>query len=107
GPARIPQPQRAAAARAEVAPGFAHPRFAVFLEPCAVDTQEALARHLHAPDGCAEVDRIATGARGLAADGAIAAHEGNRLRRFDGEADAAAMAGAFEAHGALPVAIAA
>src|SRR5690606_1041418 len=49
----------------------------------------------------AEVDRVAAGTRGLAADRAIAPHERHRRRRFDREAHGLAVAGSFELHSVL------
>src|SRR6185295_11691946 len=64
----------------------------------AVDAQSALALYLHGPCRGAEIDGVATGARRLPADRAIAAHERHWLRRLDRELDCAAVAGAFEMH---------
>ena len=46
----------------------------------------------------AQVDRVAASARGLAADGAVAVHEGNGRIGLQAELDCAAMAGAFQLH---------
>src|SRR5262249_37076066 len=78
------------------------PRAFVVRKPRPIDAEGALPRHRHRPGDGAEIDRVAAGARGLATDGAVAAHERYRLGRLDREFDLAAMARAFQMHRDLP-----
>ncbi len=100
GPVRIPHPEGGAATLAEVASAAAQvrPSPPAVGQPGAVDAQVALAADLHGSGYAAEIDCIASGAGGLAADRAVAAHEGDGRISLKRELDAAAVAGAFEVH---------
>src|SRR5690606_26754950 len=97
GPARVEEPQRAAAQAAEVALAAAE---AAVGQPGAVDRQVLLSSDLEAAPVGAEIDRVAPTAGRLATDRAVAAHVRVRRRRAHGEAHRAAMAGALEFHAA-------
>jgi len=93
-PGWIPDPQRASAVSAEVAPRSAEmsPGVAVVGELRTIDAQVALASYVHAPCHSTEVDCVAASTRSLPANRAVAPHEGNGFRRLDRELDFAAMA---------------
>ena len=102
-PARVPEPERAAAPHAEAPLGLRAPRaLARLAEQRVIAAEVLLAAHLERVGGGAEVDRVAAAAGGLAADRAMAVHERHRAVRFEAEANGAAMAGAFEVHGWRP-----
>jgi len=98
-PARIPEPEGAAAFLAKAPLRLRAGRALARLAHHRVIAAEVLlAAHLHRLGTGAEVDGIAAAARGLAADRAVAVHERHRARRFDRERDGTAMAGPFEMH---------
>jgi hypothetical protein len=103
GPGRVPDPERAATALAEVAPAAAQVRpFPPAVgQPCAVDAQVAFAADFHGPGDAAEIDCIASRAGGLATDRAVAARERDGRISLKRELHAAAVAGAFEVHVSL------
>src|SRR5690349_6817371 len=99
GPARIPEPEGAAAAHAEAPLGDRAARaLARLADQRVVAAEMALAADLQRRRVGAEVDGVAAAAGGLAADRAVAVHERHRAHRLDGEADGAAVAGPFEMH---------
>src|SRR5262245_60152591 len=96
-PARVPDPQRAAALAAEAALALA----LLAVDPGVEPGDELLAAHLQALGVGAEIDGVAATAGGLAADRAVAAHVGGGRVGLDLELHRAAVAGAFQLHGSL------
>src|SRR5262245_2519987 len=88
-PGRIPEPEMAAAALAEMAAAAA----ALALEPRAIDREVHAAPHLQRFRRTREVDRVAAGAGRLPADRAVAEVERIGRAAFKREAHGAAMTG--------------
>src|SRR5690349_4735146 len=97
-PGRIVEPQRRAAFLAKIAFAGRHlaARPLVVLDLGPVDPDRALALHLQRLVDAGEVDRVTAAALLLAADRAVAEHEGGGRVAFDLESRRAAAAGPFE-----------
>src|SRR5690606_21107957 len=92
----VVQPELTATVPAEMA--LAAAGFAIG-QAGAVDGQVFPPFHLQAGVIGAQVDGVAATTGRLAADGAVAAHEGIGLVRLDAEAHRAAMTGPLQSHG--------
>ena len=96
----IPDPERRAAAAAEL-PLARALGIALVVQDGVEGADVLRALDLQARRLGAEVDGEAAAAGGLAADRAVAEHEGIGVRRLHAEAHGAAVAGSFEVHGRL------
>src|SRR5690606_11237451 len=99
-PFRTEQPQRAAAAGAEMPPRGTYPAATIVLADLRLVHAQVLAPlHLERVGAGAEVDGTAAAAGGLAADRAVALQERRRRIGLAAETDIAAVAGTFQSHG--------
>ena len=98
GPLDVVQPERRRAADAEVALAGRDLAGLAALDLGTVDTDMAPSAHRERRRDAAEVDGIATAARRLATNGAVAALIGNGGMAFHSEGDRPAPAGAGKRH---------
>src|SRR5205085_154138 len=102
-PLGIVEPERRAAALAEMAPPGRRVALAILLDARAIDADVLASDHRERFLPCAEIDRVTAAARGLAADRTIAALIRHRRVGIARKAHAAAMAGTFDVHVRSPV----
>lgn len=102
GPVGVEQPQRAAAARAEMPASGTDAAFAIVLANAGtVDAHMLAALDVQRVGPHPDVDRAAAAARGLATDRAVAMQERRRRVRLAAETHLTAMAGSFDVHGGV------